>query len=107
GDVPLYVTENGCALHEPAHVAGDVLQDPFRADYLRDHLCAAHAAIAQGVDLRGWFVWSLLDNFEWSQGFAPRFGLVHVDYTTQRRTLKASAEFYRRVLRSNGAALAG
>ena len=65
-----------------------------------------HEAIAHGVDVRGYFAWSLLDNFEWSHGYSKRFGLVHVDFATQRRTLKASARFYAEVIRTNGAALA-
>jgi beta-glucosidase len=65
-------------------------------------LQAAHAAIAAGVDLRGYFAWSLLDNFEWNYGYAKRFGIVHVDHATQRRTPKASARFYADVIRSNG-----
>ena len=71
----------------------------------RDHLRAAHAAIQAGVDLRGYFAWSLLDNFEWSCGYSKRFGLIHIDYATQKRTPKASAEFYREVIASRGAAL--
>ena len=81
------------------------MNDPLRVDYYREHLRAAHAAIRQGVDLRGYFAWSLLDNFEWSLGFAKRFGLVHVDYETQRRTPKQSARFYAEVIRTHGASL--
>ena len=81
------------------------IEDPQRVAYLRAHLDAVRAAIAQGADIRGYCVWSLLDNFEWSLGYAKRFGIVHVDYATQQRTLKASAEFYREVIASNGACL--
>jgi beta-glucosidase len=81
------------------------VEDPLRLDYLREHLRAAHRALGAGVDLRGYFAWSLLDNFEWSHGFTRRFGLIHVDFATQRRTLKSSARFYAEVIRSNGAAL--
>ena len=106
GDIPLYVTENGAALDEPAHVASDaVFEDPMRVDYLRGHLLAVQDAIAQGVDVRGYYAWSLLDNFEWAQGFAPRFGLIHVDATNQNRTLKRSALVYGEIAKSNGAAL--
>jgi beta-glucosidase len=105
GAIPLYVTENGAAFADPETAAGDLVDDPRRVDYLRSHLRAAHAAIERGVDLRGYFVWSLLDNFEWAEGYSKRFGVVHVDYATQRRTLKASAQFYRDVIRSRGAAL--
>lgn len=69
------------------------MDDPLRRRYLRDHLRAARAATRNGVDLRGYFAWSLLDNFEWAHGYSKRFGLVHVDYATQQRTLKASARF--------------
>jgi beta-glucosidase len=106
GDLPVYVTENGAAFYDPP-TAGHGLDDPLRIDYLRRHLLAAAAARAAGVDLRGYFVWSLFDNLEWSLGFAKRFGIVHVDFETQERTPKASARFYSEVIRTRGAALAG
>ncbi|HMA29964.1 MAG TPA: family 1 glycosylhydrolase, partial [Thermoanaerobaculia bacterium] len=81
--------------------------DPLRVAYLREHLRATREAIARGVDVRGYFVWSLLDNFEWSYGFSKRFGIVHVDHATQRRTPKASARFYADVIRTAGASLDG
>ncbi len=105
GEIPLFITENGAAFHDPPTAEGSV-HDPLRVVYLREHLRAAHRAIAQGVDLRGYFVWSLLDNFEWSHGTSKRFGIVHVDFATQRRTPKDSARFYAEVVRTNGAALA-
>ncbi len=105
GPVPLYITENGAAFPDPPTADGPVLSDPLRTDYYREHLRAAHRAIAAGVDLRGYFAWSLLDNFEWSHGFSKRFGLYHVDYSTQQRTRKASAELYAEVIRTNGASL--
>lgn len=101
---PLYVTENGAAFVDPSPQDGRV-QDPDRVAYLRSHLQAARRALAQGVDLRGYFAWSLLDNFEWAYGYTKRFGLVHVDYATQTRTPKASARFYSEVARSRGAAV--
>ncbi|WP_295388965.1 GH1 family beta-glucosidase [uncultured Thiodictyon sp.] len=101
GDLPLYITENGAAFDDPAPV-GNQVQDPERVDYLRTHLVAARAAIAQGVDLRGYFAWSLLDNFEWAEGYAKRFGLVHVDHITQCRTLKASARYYQALISEGG-----
>jgi beta-glucosidase len=104
GDVPLYVTENGAAFHDAAE-ARDLEPDLRRVRYLRDHLRAARRAIEAGVDLRGYFVWSLLDNFEWSHGYSKRFGIVHVDYRSQKRTPKASARFYAEVIRTKGAAL--
>jgi beta-glucosidase len=106
GDIPLYVTENGAAFYDPPTVEGDELADPLRVSYLRAHLKAAREAMRQGVDLRGYFAWSLLDNFEWSYGYSKRFGIVHVDFETQRRTPKASARFYSEVIRTRGAVLA-
>jgi len=104
GRVPLYITENGAAFYDPPQADGGV-DDPLRVQYFRDHLRAAHQALVQGVDLRGYFAWSLLDNFEWSAGYARRFGLVHVDFETQARTPKASARFYAEVIRTSGAVL--
>ena len=106
GDLPLYVTENGAAFDDPPRVVGARIEDPARVHYYREHLLAAREAIRRGVDLRGYFAWSLLDNYEWTQGYSKRFGLVHVDFQTQRRTPKASAHYYRDVIRSNGAVLA-
>jgi len=105
GPVPLYVTENGAAFDDPPRADGALVEDPQRVTYLRDHLAALRRAVAQGVDVRGYFAWSLLDNFEWSAGYHPRFGLYHVDFETQRRTPKASARFYGEVIRTHGAAL--
>lgn len=102
GDVPQYVTENGAAFDDPAATDGTDVNDPPRLAYYRDHLRAAHRALAQGVDLRGYFAWSLLDNFEWAGGYAYRFGLFQVDTHSQRRIAKASARFYADVIRSNG-----
>jgi beta-glucosidase len=82
------------------------LPDPLRVDCLRGNLLAMSDAIARGVDVRGYFAWSLLDNFEWSSGYHLRFGLYHVDYATQKRTLKASGAYYREVVASRGAVLA-
>ena len=95
GAMPLYVTENGAAFEDPAPSNG-VVADPARAAYLRDHLRAARRALEAGVDLRGYFAWSLLDNFEWSYGTSKRFGLVRVDYDTQRRTPKDERALLRR-----------
>lgn len=104
GDRPLYVTENGAAYEDPPPIASEV-SDPDRTAYLRAHLKAARDAIEQGVDLRGYFAWSLLDNFEWTSGYEKRFGLVQVDPRTLARTPKASAQFFREVIRTNGATL--
>ncbi|MGK5679471.1 GH1 family beta-glucosidase [Actinoplanes sp. URMC 104] len=104
--VPLLITENGAAYPEVPSADGEV-HDARRVDYLDGHLRACHDALAAGVDLRGYFVWSLMDNFEWAEGYRKRFGVVHVDYTTQKRTLKDSAKWYREVIRRNGIAAPG
>ncbi len=105
GDIPLYVTENGAAFYDaPASIDG-MVDDPLRVTYLRGHLTAVRDAMRQGVPLRGYYAWSLLDNFEWSHGFTKRFGIVHVDYATQGRTIKSSGAFYASVIATNGAAL--
>jgi beta-glucosidase len=104
GKIPIYVTENGAAFADPPSVEGDLVDDPQRVTYLRRHLLAAREAIRRGVDLRGYFVWSLLDNFEWGSGYSVRLGLVHVDFATQKRTMKSSGVFYRRVIEGNGVA---
>jgi len=90
---PLVITENGAAFDDTVAEDGSV-PDENRRSYLEQHLGAAHAAIAEGVDLRGYLAWSLLDNFEWAYGYSKRFGLVRVDYDTQERTPKASARWY-------------
>jgi beta-glucosidase len=105
GDLPLYVTENGSAFYDPPVAENSPLQDPLRVSYLQKHLKAIHHAIAQGVNLRGYYAWSLLDNLEWSHGFSKRFGLVHVNLQTQERTPKASALYYARVIESGGRVL--
>ena len=99
--VPLAVTENGAAFDDYADPEGNV-HDPDRVRFLDGHFRAAHQALAQGVDLRGYFVWSLLDNFEWEDGYSRRFGIVYVDYPTQRRVLKDSAHWYREVIARGG-----
>jgi beta-glucosidase len=100
GDMPLVITENGGAFDAGPAADGDV-HDRGRLELIRDHLAAAHRALAGGVRLEGYFHWSLLDNFEWAEGYAHRFGLVHVDFASQRRTVKDSARFYGRVAASN------
>lgn len=105
GNPPVYITENGAAFYDPPAAEGGRLADPLRVNYLRKHIGAVHEAIAAGSDVRGYFAWSLMDNFEWSLGYAKRFGLVHVNYATQQRTPKDSARYYSRVVASNGAAL--
>ncbi|WP_229401087.1 GH1 family beta-glucosidase [Micromonospora okii] len=104
--LPLMITENGGAFPDRATEAGpdgaERIADADRIAYLDGHLRAAHEAIGRGVDLRGYLVWSLLDNFEWAEGYRKRFGIVHVDYLTQRRTPKSSARWYQEVISRNG-----
>jgi beta-glucosidase len=105
GRIPLYVTENGAAFYDPPQAIDGQIDDPLRVAYYRSHLRAAHAALCRGVDLRGYYAWSLLDNYEWSLGYSKRFGIVHVDYATQQRTPKSTARFYSEVIRSHGEVL--
>jgi beta-glucosidase len=99
--LPIYITESGAPYNDYIDPEGRV-NDPERIDYLAEHFRAAKVAIDAGVDLRGYFVWSLLDNFEWDSGYAMRFGLVFVEYSTQRRIPKSSALWYRDVIQANG-----
>jgi beta-glucosidase len=98
--LPLYITENGCAAEDYVN-PDDVIDDLERVEFIHGHLEAAWRAIRDGVPLAGYFYWSLHDNFEWAWGYQKRFGLLFVDYDTQRRRLKRSAEFYAQVARTN------
>ena len=102
GPIPLYVTENGAAFYDPPTAVNGKVDDPLRVEYLREHLRAVGNAIDAGVDVRGYFAWSLFDNLEWSLGYAKRFGIVHVDFGTLERTVKASGRFYAGVVRAGG-----
>lgn len=106
GDMPQYITENGAAFDDVL-LPDCTVNDRQRVEYLHDHLQAARRAIDAGIDLRGYFLWSLLDNFEWQSGYSKRFGIVYVDFETQRRIPKGSARFYSEVIRTNGMALEG
>ena len=97
--IPLVVTENGAAF--PDRVEDGAVHDAARIDYLHRHLAACRRAMDRGVDLRGYFVWSFLDNFEWAFGYSKRFGIVHVDYATQRRTPKDSARWFAELARAH------
>lgn len=99
--LPLYISENGAAFDDILGADGEV-DDSDRVAYLDCHLRACHEAIQAGVPLRGYFAWSLMDNFEWAYGYGKRFGIVRVDYRTQQRTPKASARWYAQVIRRNG-----
>jgi beta-glucosidase len=94
GELPLLITENGAA-YEDRPDGADVVEDPSRVAYIESHLEAVERAIEAGVDVRGYYVWSLLDNFEWEHGYSQRFGIVYVDFETQRRIPKRSALWYR------------
>jgi len=96
GDLPLYVTENGAAYPLDAR---DPTSDPDRVSFLERHFEAALTAIERGLPLRGYFVWSLLDNFEWPHGYSYRFGIVHVDFDTLERRVRDSAKLVSRVAR--------
>ncbi|MEV7279373.1 GH1 family beta-glucosidase [Streptomyces sp. NPDC093111] len=98
----LYVTENGCAFPDTAGPDGQV-HDPDRTRYLEQHLAACARAVRKGAPLAGYYAWSLLDNFEWAYGYDKRFGLVHVDYATQRRTVKTSGRRYAELIRAHRA----
>ncbi len=103
---PVYVTENGCSVADEPGPDGTV-DDQFRIGYLDGHIRAVADAISAGVDVRGYLTWSMMDNFEWSEGYHQRFGLVHVDYTTLRRTPKSSYAWYRDVIAAQRGVAAG
>ncbi|MGX1120409.1 beta-glucosidase/6-phospho-beta-glucosidase/beta-galactosidase [Streptomyces ambofaciens] len=97
--MPLYISENGAAYDDKPGADGSV-HDPDRVAYLNGHLTAVRQAIADGADVRGYYLWSLLDNFEWAYGYEKRFGAVYVDYASQQRTPKSSALWYGRAART-------
>ena len=102
---PIYITENGMAGVDWIDMEGNV-PDPLRIDYTRRHLLQLQRCCQNDIQVRGYFHWSLLDNFEWAEGYHKRFGLIYVDFRTQQRTLKESARWYREVISSNGDSLA-
>jgi beta-glucosidase len=106
GKTAIYITENGAAFYDPPHTIDGKVEDPLRVEYFRQHLRAAHEAMKKGANLRGYYAWSLLDNYEWAHGYSKRFGIVHVDYSTQQRTIKSSGRYYAEVIRTKGASLA-
>jgi len=93
---PIYITENGAAIADK--LVGGVVNDIDRIDYYQGHLNAVNEAIEQGVQINGYFAWSLMDNFEWAEGYLKRFGIVYVDYDTQIRTVKASGLAYKELI---------
>jgi len=105
GNVPTYITENGAAFFDPPVAEGGRIKDPLRFGYLQKHLRAIRDAIDAGCDIRGYMVWSFMDNLEWSLGYSKRFGIVHVNYGTLERTPKDSAKWYSGVVASHGGTL--
>ncbi len=101
GNVPIYITENG-ASYPDVITADGCVHDSERTAYYKGYISAAADAINQGIDLRGYFAWSLIDNFEWEMGYDSRFGIVHVDFETQKRTVKDSGKFFATVIKNNG-----
>lgn len=102
--LPLYITENGMSCHDNVSADGKV-HDPNRIGFLDSYIGAMQKAIEEGCDVRGYFLWTFLDNFEWADGFKERFGIVYVDFTTQKRIVKDSAFWYQKVIETNGASL--
>jgi beta-glucosidase len=102
--LPVVITENGMSGHDWVTPDGCV-HDPYRIEFTRQYLGALKRAVRDGIDVRGYFHWSLMDNFEWAEGYKQRFGLIHVDYSNQKRTLKDSAHWYAQVIRENGSNL--
>jgi len=103
--LPIMITENGMANDD--HVVDGRVHDQQRIDFVHDYLQQYRRAIAEGVPALGYFLWSIIDNFEWAEGYAKRFGLIHVDYATQQRTLKDSAHWYKKVIAAHGGNLTG
>ena len=97
---PIFITENGAAFKDEVTSDG-AIHDERRLEYIRQHLIQVYLAIQDGVDVRGYFAWSLLDNFEWAHGYTKRFGIVRVDYETQERTIKDSGQWYSIVIASS------
>ena len=97
----IYITENGAAFSDKIDENGQV-NDGSRIKYFKSHLLQLHKAIKDGVKISGYFVWSLMDNFEWTEGYSKRFGLIYVDYPTQKRVIKASGWWYKKVIEKMG-----
>ncbi len=97
----LYITENGAAFRDMVNSKGEV-EDTLRVEYLTRYLSQLHRAVEEGVNLQAYFAWSLMDNFEWAHGYSKRFGIIHIDYETQKRTIKQSGYWYANVIKNNG-----
>jgi beta-glucosidase len=99
-DLPILISENGCATDDDVTAKGEIL-DLSRVMYLRSYLRNAHRAVSEGYPLKGYFHWSLMDNFEWAWGYTRRFGITHIDYATQQRMPKQSFHWYQKVIQEN------
>ena len=102
--LPVMVTENGLCDNDEI-VANNLVRDEKRANYIREYIGNVKRAVDEGIPVLGYQYWSLMDNFEWAEGYAPRFGLIHVDFDTQKRTPKDSAFSYKKIIETNGASL--
>ena len=100
GNPPLYLTENGCSLDD--RLENGAVHDKVREEFIKSYLAACHKALENGVNLKGYFVWSFMDNFEWALGYSKRFGIHYVDYETLERTPKNSALWYKKTIADNG-----
>jgi beta-glucosidase len=100
GNLPVYIAENGCSSRDIELPNGEII-DIERIEFLRQHLMMVNLALKEGVDVRGYFVWTLMDNFEWSYGYTERFGIVRVNYTDMKRTVKSSGHYYKEVMKGN------
>jgi len=96
----VFITENGCAMKDVPE--NGQVHDVRRIEYLKEYIAAMHSAMDEGANVKGYFAWSFMDNFEWAYGYEKTFGLVHVDYATQKRTVKDSGAWYSGVIRENG-----
>jgi beta-glucosidase len=96
-----YITENGCVVKDKISLDGKV-HDKERIDYLKKHIISAHKAVSEGINLNGYFIWTLIDNFEWAWGTSKRLGLIYVDFPTQKRIIKDSGYWYKKVIQNNG-----
>ena len=99
--IDIIISENGAAFDDKIDEHGNI-NDVERMEYIKEHLIHAHKAIEKGVNLKGYYLWSLLDNFEWSYGYSKRFGIIHVDHKSQKRTIKNSGYLYKDIIKNNG-----
>ena len=101
GNPRIFITENG-AVFQDEQIEKGIVADDDRLNYLKQHLMALHRALGEGVRLDGYYLWSLMDNFEWAYGYSKKFGIVKIDYSTQGRSIKKSGAWYRDVIKNNG-----